>query len=377
MAKEVSTIEPVSKIPPGLSALFRDFSDAAREQLEAAWQLHVARVQEQLVSGWQREIEQVVEERFRDLSGRIAEEFEAGLTTRVAAEVSMVVPEACESACRQMSERLNQAARLVLQAESAEEWSAAVLDATDGLCGRAALFTVTAGRIKSAGARGLSGGLPDMDIAVTDAPAFAHVVESQDHVVAMGVPGEISGPLSEALGASGEAKAHLFPITGRQRVAAILYADEEGATVDAAALELIAALSATGLENVVTKATTRAGTLVAIGAPPGMTAAQPAGQDWSRMVREEQELHLRAQRFARVQVAEMRLYKSQAVRSARLNRDLYGALKEDIEAAREAYRRQFLGGSSSMVDYFHQELVRALANDDAALLGPDYPGPLV
>jgi hypothetical protein len=73
----------------------------------------------------------------------------------------------------------------------------------------------------------------------------------------------------------------------------------------------------------------------------------------------------------------MRLYKSQAVRSGRLNRNLYATLKDDIDAGREAFRRQFLAGSSSMVDYFHQELVRALANDDAALLGPDYPGTLV
>jgi len=29
-----------------------------------------------------------------------------------------------------------------------------------------------------------------------------------------------------------------------------------------------------------------------------------------------------------------------------------------------------------MIDYFHVELVRTLANDDASMLGPDYPGPL-
>jgi hypothetical protein len=29
-----------------------------------------------------------------------------------------------------------------------------------------------------------------------------------------------------------------------------------------------------------------------------------------------------------------------------------------------------------MVDYFHIEAVRTLANDDESLLGPEYPGPL-
>jgi hypothetical protein len=30
-----------------------------------------------------------------------------------------------------------------------------------------------------------------------------------------------------------------------------------------------------------------------------------------------------------------------------------------------------------MVDYLHLELIRTLANDDAELLGKDYPGPMV
>jgi hypothetical protein len=29
-----------------------------------------------------------------------------------------------------------------------------------------------------------------------------------------------------------------------------------------------------------------------------------------------------------------------------------------------------------MVDYIHVELLRTLANDDAELLGEDYPGPM-
>jgi hypothetical protein len=51
-------------------------------------------------------------------------------------------------------------------------------------------------------------------------------------------------------------------------------------------------------------------------------------------------------------------------------------LKSELDKAREAYRQQFLAGHSSMTDYLHVEAVRTLANDDATLLGPDYPGPL-
>jgi len=88
------------------------------------------------------------------------------------------------------------------------------------------------------------------------------------------------------------------------------------------------------------------------------------------------ETHLKAQRFARVKVAEIRLYQASQVRSGRVASDLYGALKPQIDAAREAFREQFLTPMHGIPDYVHLELVKTLANDDAELLGPRYPGPM-
>jgi hypothetical protein len=56
--------------------------------------------------------------------------------------------------------------------------------------------------------------------------------------------------------------------------------------------------------------------------------------------------------------------------------DLYAALKTQMDAARDAYREKFLTPVNGTADYLHVEFVRTLANDDAALLGPGYPGPL-
>jgi len=94
------------------------------------------------------------------------------------------------------------------------------------------------------------------------------------------------------------------------------------------------------------------------------------------MTREEQELHAKAQRFARVRVAEMRLYQAQAVREGREQARLYSALKGEMDRGRAQFKHEFMS-VTSMLDYFHLELVRTLANDDASLLGEDYPGPLV
>lgn len=90
-----------------------------------------------------------------------------------------------------------------------------------------------------------------------------------------------------------------------------------------------------------------------------------------------EEKHLRAQRFARVRVAEIQLYHAAAMKSGRSSRDVYTALKTEMDAAREAYREKFLTPVNGTADYLHVEFVRTLANDDAALLGPGYPGPLV
>ncbi len=86
--------------------------------------------------------------------------------------------------------------------------------------------------------------------------------------------------------------------------------------------------------------------------------------------------HSRALRFARVKVAEIQLYQASQVKSGRAARDLYGVLGPHIDAARGAFRENFLVPLSGLPDYLHQELVKTLAKEDAVLLGPSYPGPL-
>ena len=112
-------------------------------------------------------------------------------------------------------------------------------------------------------------------------------------------------------------------------------------------------------------------------APPLLniaTAVKP-GTPWEALSAQDQQIHLRAQRFARVQVAEMRLRDAAAVQTGRVRRSLYGSLRDSIDAARAAFRKEFFAKCPTMVDYLHLELTRTLANDDADLLGKEYPGP--
>jgi len=86
---------------------------------------------------------------------------------------------------------------------------------------------------------------------------------------------------------------------------------------------------------------------------------------------------IQALRFAKVKVAEMQLYRAEQVQSGQAARDLYRWLKPQIDEARQAFQAQFLTPPNGIPDYLHQEMVRALAQNDEALLGPQYPGPLV
>ena len=90
---------------------------------------------------------------------------------------------------------------------------------------------------------------------------------------------------------------------------------------------------------------------------------------------EEEKIHRDARRFSKLLVSEIELYNKSSVEEGRRNKDLYQRLKKDIERSRETYEKRFAHTVASQVDYFHEELVRTLAENDPILLGPAYPGP--
>lgn len=346
-----------------LRQILDESRESAREQLNAAWQILIDRV---------------FEERFAELSARLETQLRSELETQIEAAAT----EARVRARRDISGRLSQAARRLRSFENESQWSRAVVDATDGFCRRAAVFVVHGPALRLQAARGVASDIRIDNTPLDAAPAFAGAVHSRDTIVALRSRGELSEPIANLLGEASDKRFYLLPIQARERVAAILYADsdvEPDSSVDLGALELLATFASAVLEGQ-TPASDRSG-LVSISAAAGAetaTEAEPAASkiSWSSLNKEEQELHLRAQRFARVQAASMRLYQSGAVKQGRRNRDLYGALREDIDRARNDFRRDFLSASPTMVDYVHVELLRTLANDDAELLGPEYPGPM-
>ena len=106
---------------------------------------------------------------------------------------------------------------------------------------------------------------------------------------------------------------------------------------------------------------------------PGPAEAGPS--DLSQLNEEEQNVHRDAKRFAKLLISEIELYSKVKVSEGRKNKDLYGSLKTDLQRSRQTNEKRFAKTQASRHDYLHDEIVRILANDDASILGPDYPGP--
>lgn len=282
--------------------------------------------------------------------------------SRLSDDLDALFADSRDHARREHAEQLNQAVRRLRIAGDSEELFGTLEHATAQFAQGAMLF-----RIEDSAA------LYDrIQIPLSSAAAFAAAVESREPQTAATTPAEVSAELSSLLGHTASGRASLFPVESGDGVVALVYT---WGPVQSAAVELLSQV---------------AGALyVAPAVPPPISLPAPGDlihiapapakpkADWESLPPEVQQIHLRAQRFARVQVSELRLYEADAVQAGRVRRDVYGALCDPIDTARQSFREKFFSSCPSMVDYFHLELLRTLANDDQDLLGPDYPGPLV
>ena len=356
-----------------LDDLLAEVRDTAREQLQAASQLQLDRVHEQMAGAWHDDLERIMEERLSDAAARIEDWHQNDAGSKLAD----IAANARSNARRDLAEQLGRAVRRLREFESEQQWSQALLEGTKGFCDRAAVFVVNGPSLELRAARGLEPAA-NVKVPLNMAPAFCAAVETKDTVIAMRTQGELSEGVASLVGESPGHRSSLFPLTARDRVAAVLYADSSGQDIEPAALEMLCSVASVVLESVAATRPAGTGELVKIiGAVAGGSAEPARATTWFSLDREEQNLHLRAQRFARVLVAEMRLYQAQAVKAGRTERNLYKHLQTEIDKGRETFRNEFLSKSASMVDYLHLELLRTLANDDADLLGSDYPGPMV
>lgn len=451
-----------------LSKSLLERESAIKERLQAAWQLHIARVQEELESGWQSHIGVAVEgvlvnlqdslrAEMLDSARRIADSQADSLRQSLAAEAEDNLRAALEAeraaaeenlqkaleaeraaaqetlqkalesertaaediwnesleaerasaeqaraaalqslqeeleAARQQEiarlederkqqiQALHKAVRRCEQAESRDDVVAAILDGAALYAERAVLVQLEGDMITGfhSGEHREHGVEPiSLEIPVEQAPALHNAKQSGEPLVAMRLASEFSRELLEQMGEARDEKLRVFPVVSRNGVRALLLIEAGEKPFLASAVEILTITA--GHKWTVGKETAEPAQLITIqGSGTPEPKAKEPGQNWFQLSPQEQEIHLRAQRYARVQVAELRLYQSERVRQARKDNNIYGVFRLEIDQVRSDFRTQFVETCPSMLDYYHMELVRILANENEKVLGPDYPGPLV
>lgn len=117
-----------------------------------------------------------------------------------------------------------------------------------------------------------------------------------------------------------------------------------------------------------------------VAAPLSAEPLPPAapGFDLSALPLEEQELHRRANRVAKVSMQDIKMLRPNDVKLGKEQRDLCWRLRDDLEKAHREYDRRFQTIMVHPVDYFYDWLVQILADGDPQALGEyPYPSPVL
>ncbi|MFZ0821802.1 MAG: hypothetical protein WAM91_17190 [Candidatus Acidiferrales bacterium] len=164
--------------------------------------------------------------------------------------------------------------------------------------------------------------------------------------------------------------------------------DDAGAqTVDTATLPEVepSPLETGGVEETVNASSlySSAPPIEIISAPADASPAAPDGEitpplesgvifDLNSLPQEQQEMHRRANRVAKVSMQDIQMLKPDQVKLGREHHDLCIRLKGEIEKARKEYERRFGPILGHGVDYFYHWMVEVLAAGDPEALG-EYP----
>ena len=107
-------------------------------------------------------------------------------------------------------------------------------------------------------------------------------------------------------------------------------------------------------------------------------AVEAPAFDIASLPSEQQEMHRRANRVAKVAMQDIKLLRPKDVRLGREHKDICVRLRNDLDKARKEYDRRFRAIQDHPVDYFHRWMVEILGEGDPETLGEyPYPSPVL
>jgi hypothetical protein len=241
--------------------------------------------------------------------------------------------------------------------------AASLSDALDALArgaqaeaGRAIVILVRGDQLRGWAQAGFDRAVPDaraLTLPLADAGLLATAV-STGAPASSGAADSVPAPL--ALDAA-DRQGIAAPLIVDGRVVAVVYADDGGDSAREVPsawpehIELLARHASRCLEALTARHSVRART-------DGVVAGRDGGQDDES-----------ARRYARLLVSEIKLYHEAVVDEGRRHGDLRARLDAQITRARHLYEQRVPPRVRTQADFFEAELVRTLADGDAALLG--------
>ena len=377
------------------------------------------------------EVEQIVEKVVSQVLDNHVPELRNELVRRVLEELPRTTGAAAAGVSADGgSANLLKAISAIQSGTTQREILRAFLDNTVRYSGRGALFVVKAGAATGWQGRGFT---KDGDDTIKDFALNVSIgVPEQalrSRMPFSGAARDVDPEFVAKFGAPADDQVLVLPLLLKEKVAALVYADsgvEEGGKLDAAAVELLVLATSAWLEvaslrkqALKEESAEAAGEKIESAPPPPVHAAPahsdpfaahapkhiapepvaappveveqpvavaqsealvsaaaaapaPAADPYANLSPEDADVHRKAHRFARLLVDEIKLYNQVKVSEGRKNKDLYDRLKEDIEKSRATYQKRYGNTAAGGADYFSQELVRSLAEDDTSIMGANF-----
>ena len=369
-----------------------------------------------------KELQQIVERAVAQALDRQLPQLQAELVSRVMADLPVLGSGEAASGggSASSSGNLVQAISRVHGGSSQKEILRGLLDAGGSYATRVALFVVRSGAATGWQARGFSNdeAIKDFPLDMNGGPA-AHAY--QNRVATPANIAEMDRRFVKQFGGPENEQILILPLVLKDKIAALLYADGGAdGLLDAPSLEVL--VMATGAWLEVASLRKQAAQRDTDAPPPMMerpqapapvqtvssfsdpfaahaprhraksvpepepaaevveiasaasasAAAAPAADPFAGLSPEDADTHRKAQRFARLLVDEIKLYNQAKVNEGRRNNDLYDRLKEDIDKSRATFQKRYGNTAAANADYFSKEVIRSLAEDDAAVLGQNF-----
>ena len=285
------------------------------------------------------------------------------------------------------SEVLRAAVASIHDAHSQADILKALLEGAAKFSARVALFVVRGNTLAGWQARGLA----DENIRGTSIDGSKGLSSRaiQDRSRHSGSIAEFDETFAQQQGAPHDNACTIFPLVVKDKVAAVLYVDsgsKASSPADYAAVEVLTRFACLWLEHEAGKrqaapggegsaeASATATSVSAMPAAPATTSTATAEPSLGNVPADDQEIHKKAQRFAKLLVDEIKLYNQAKVAEGKQNRAIYKLLREDIEKSRATYEKRYGATPAASGKYFDSEVIRILADNDRSLLGSDFTG---